>query len=61
MPQIEIKDGILITHRFGDRVQMQVPDGGRVEIRTEPSHTDVEIRERNGSVHRRFRLPREGP
>jgi hypothetical protein len=59
MPHIEIQDGVLITQRFGATVRVPVPVGGRVEICTQSTHTDVEVRERTGAVHRRFRLPRD--
>ncbi|MDP3910177.1 MAG: hypothetical protein Q8Q14_07275 [Gemmatimonadales bacterium] len=59
MAHIEIQDGVLTTHRFGDRVQIRVPAGGRVEICTEPTHTDVQVKERGGTISRQFRLPRE--
>lgn len=57
---IEVKDGLLCTSRFGDRVNVRIPDGGRVEIRTAPEHVDVEIRTATGAQHRTFRLPKDG-
>lgn len=59
MPYIEIHDGTLTTQRFGDRVHVSIPSGGRVEIRPCPEYADVEMREATGAVVRRFRLPEE--
>lgn len=58
MASIEIKDGILHVERFGEHVRTELPTGGRVEIDTHEDHVDVEIRDRIGVTHRRFRLPR---
>lgn len=61
MPTIEIRDGVFRTTRFGDDIEIAVPEGGRIELCTADGHTDVEFREPNGAVHRRFRLPKENP
>lgn len=60
MAHVKIQDGTLTTERFGDRLQVAIPRGGKVELRPRPQHVDVEIREKDGTVHRKFRLPKEG-
>lgn len=60
MPMIEIRDGVFHTTRFGDAIEIAVPKDGRVELETTSTHTDVELRQSNGAVFRRFRLPKEG-
>lgn len=59
MPYFEIHDGTLITRRFGDRIQVAIPAGGRVEIRPCPEYADVEMHEVTGAIVRRFRVPEE--
>lgn len=57
MAYFEINDGTLTTKRFGDRVQIPIPTGGRVELLPNQDHVDVEVRESRGTVFRKFRLP----
>lgn len=59
MIHLEIQAGTMTTDRFGDRVRVPIPKGGRVELRPAPEHVDVRVLEKSGSVHRSFRLPKE--
>ena len=59
MAHFDFNDGTLTTDRFGDTIHIEIPRGGKVEIQTTHEHSDVEIREANGAVVRRFRLLQE--
>ena len=59
MLPIEVKDGVLSTQRFGDRINVAIPPGGCVEIRPSRNHSDVQIRTPTGAVQRNVRLVKE--